>query len=143
MADTVGRLDAAMEARRLILDLEWQDVADRGGLSYETLRALRRSGRASALSKRRAEQGLAWKAGSIDAVLAGGTPTPIDAVLVPAGSGEESRAQLLRRLIAEAQDELRWLNPKYESTRTVIRERLERQIAELQRQLEALHNGDI
>jgi transcriptional regulator with XRE-family HTH domain len=48
----------------------------------------------------------------------------------------------LRRLIHEAEDELAFLNPRYESTRRVITARLEREIAELRRQLDALESND-
>lgn len=71
------RLNEAMEDRRLSLDLEWRDVADTANVSYETLRALRRTGQASSLTKRRTEEALQWEPGSIDEVLSGGEPTPV------------------------------------------------------------------
>lgn len=70
-----NRLDLAMDARRLSLNLEWRDLAAEAGVSYETLRALRRAGNAAPLTKRRVEEALRWTPGSIDAVLAGGEPT--------------------------------------------------------------------
>lgn len=47
-------------------------------------------------------------------------------------------ADELRRLIIEAQEELTWLNPRYESTRRLITARLEREIEVLKKELRAL-----
>lgn len=47
-------------------------------------------------------------------------------------------AEELRRLITEAQEELTWLNPRYESTRRLITARLEREIEDLKKELRAL-----
>lgn len=135
MQNPADRLNAAMEERRLELNLEWRDIAKHGGLAYETLRALRRTGRASALSKRRIENGLLWAPGSIDSVLAGGDPA------VAAGArvdGYAVRAEDLEMLIAETEDELRTLSPKYESNRASLTEHLEKRLADLRRQLDAL-----
>ena len=77
MQNPDNRLDLAMDARRLSLNLEWRDLAKAAGVSYETLRALRRAGNAAPLTKRRVEEALRWKPGSVDAVLAGGQPTPV------------------------------------------------------------------
>lgn len=78
MQNPDNRLDLAMDARRLSLNLEWRDLAKEAGVSYETLRALRRAGTAAALTKRRVEDALHWAPGSIDAVLAGGDPMPTE-----------------------------------------------------------------
>ena len=133
MPNAIDRLDAVMEQRRLELNLEWRDIAQRGGLAYETLRALRRTGKASPLSKRRIETGLLWAAGSIDTVLSGGDPTP-----VVGGASSTITAEELERLIAETEDELRTLAPKYESNRASLTAHLERRVADLRRQLAAL-----
>lgn len=109
-------------------------------MAYETLRALRRTGRANALSKSRAERGLGWAPGSIDAVLAGGVATVIES-----GQSSGPREQTiddLRQLISETEDELRWLNPKYESNRASLTAHLERRLAELKARLEALQNSN-
>jgi chromosome segregation ATPase len=137
MVNPESRLDAAMERRRLELNLEWRDIAGRGGLAYETLRALRRTGRASSLSKRRAEAGLGWTAGSIDAVLAGGEPVTVETAELKT---TEPTVDGLRQLITETEDELRWLSPKYESNRASLTAHLERRLDELRRQLESLQN---
>lgn len=68
-----------MNERRLQLGMEWKDVATKTGVSYETLRNLRLGKRkASELTIRRLEDALQWKHGSIDAILAGGDPTPAE-----------------------------------------------------------------
>jgi hypothetical protein len=72
------RLDAAMDERRLELELDWRQVAERGGITYETLRAARRGSRNIPAKTRRAiEQGLAWERGSVLAVLDDRAPTPV------------------------------------------------------------------
>lgn len=141
MVSPESRLDSAMEARRLELNLEWRDIAQRGGVAYETLRALRRTGRASALSKRRAESGLDWQAGSIDALLDGGEAVPVERE-TPASGGRDGSLSELQRLITETQDELRHLSPKYESNRASLTAHLERRLADLQRQLKALQASE-
>lgn len=73
------RLDAAMEARRKELRLRWRDVADLAGISYETLRTIRRGQYEGMrpLTESGIERALKWATGSVAAVLAGGEPTPI------------------------------------------------------------------
>lgn len=128
-----------MEKRRIELRLKWTQVAERADLSQAGLGAIRRGERhPSALTRARIDHALRWVPGSVDRVLDGGEPTPI-------GSGETDReglsAQDLRIMIAESQDELRYLSPKYESNRASLTAHLERRIAELQRQLDALNGG--
>lgn len=73
------RLASAIDDRRLELRLPWADVATRAGITRQTLRRVRReSSDITSLTKRGIEQALAWQRGSIDAVLAGGEPTPVD-----------------------------------------------------------------
>jgi hypothetical protein len=47
-------------------------------------------------------------------------------------------ANEIRRLISEIQDELTWLNPRHESTRRLITARLQREIDDLKKELQAL-----
>lgn len=129
-----------MERRRLELKLEWRDVAERSGLTYETLRTMRRTGRASALSKARAESALEWEAGGIDAILQGGDVVVVAAADLPSSSATTT-AQSLRQQIAELREEVRYLEVKHERNRPYIVEHLERKIAELQKQLDALNHG--
>ena len=119
------RLDQAMERRRLQLGLEWREVADRAGVSYETLRALRKSGVASSLSKRRIEGALQWAPGSIDNVLINRDPVEIDTDIsttqagrprggVPPARRQHVRDELLRR-VEEMQRQLSELRQIMES----------------------------
>jgi transcriptional regulator with XRE-family HTH domain len=90
------RLDAAIDARRLDLDLSWKDLADRAGISDVSLRNFRK-GRSepNPLSKHRIEDALAWHHGSVDEILSGGDPTP---EAIP----EQSHIREARRLLIEA-----------------------------------------
>ncbi|GAA2092541.1 hypothetical protein GCM10009780_37320 [Actinomadura alba] len=68
-----------MDARRLELGLTWDQVAALSGVHRETLRTIRRgTGDIRSLTKSGIEKALQWAAGSIDAILAGGDPTPIE-----------------------------------------------------------------
>jgi transcriptional regulator with XRE-family HTH domain len=66
-----------MEARRKELRLRWRDVADLAGISYETLRTIRRGqyDGMRPLTESGIEQALKWSAGSLAVILAGGNPT--------------------------------------------------------------------
>lgn len=67
-----------MEQRRVELRMSWRDVTKAAEMSYEGLRAIRRGERhPTAVTKGRIEDALEWAAGSIDAVIAGGEPTPM------------------------------------------------------------------
>jgi transcriptional regulator with XRE-family HTH domain len=83
------RLGNEVRSRRTELGLTQVDVADRGGPSVETLRAVEndRAGRLSPRMRRALERVLRWQSGSIDAVLAGGVvdagPTRPQAGAVP------------------------------------------------------------
>lgn len=64
-----------MNARRADLDMTWKDVAEKGGLTTETLRQVRLGDSdIRELTKRGIERALSWTQGSVDAVLAGGHP---------------------------------------------------------------------
>lgn len=67
-----------MAARRKELRLRWSDVADLAGISYETLRIIRRGHVEGMrpLTESGIEQALKWVPGSIAEVLTGGKPTP-------------------------------------------------------------------
>jgi transcriptional regulator with XRE-family HTH domain len=70
------RLDEAMDQRRLELGLEWREVAERAGITYETLRAARRGkGNIPPRTRRAIERGLQWSPGSVAELLAGRSPT--------------------------------------------------------------------
>jgi hypothetical protein len=74
-----ARLAALMNERRVDLGLRWADVAALGGISAETLRAVRRDpGPLRDLTKAGIENGLQWQRGSVDRILAGGEPASRD-----------------------------------------------------------------
>lgn len=81
-------LQEAMEARREYLKITWQDVAREGGVKADTIRAAR-TGTAPIQQSTHAaiERGLQWKPGSVGAVLAGGEPTPLEAIGPRVGQG--------------------------------------------------------
>lgn len=104
------RLDAALDARRLDLDLSWKELAVVAKTSEPTLRAFR-SGmrRPTGRIQRRIEDALRWEHGSIDAILEGGDPTPVDAPANPAHpvpSDEEVARQIqeAREMAARLQE---------------------------------------
>lgn len=71
-----GQLADLMDERRLSLGLTWKDVANRSGLTTETLRQVRAQGSTEirGLTKRGIETALEWAPGSVDSVLGGGDP---------------------------------------------------------------------
>lgn len=71
------RLSWLMDERRQELRLTWDVVAQSAGLSREGLRRVREGDRGMrTLTKRGIEDALNWEPGSVDAILAGGEPTP-------------------------------------------------------------------
>lgn len=80
MRNNQTQLDAAMDARRVDLRMTWREVAETAELSLAGLSAIRRGERQpSTLTVRRIEDALQWEHGSIQAVLDGGDPTPVQA----------------------------------------------------------------
>lgn len=76
--DLRRRLADLMDDRRIELDLTWEEVARRAGVAGLTLRRVR-SGE-STLSRRTAakiDRALEWQPGSVEGILAGGEPIPI------------------------------------------------------------------
>lgn len=68
-------LDQVMDARRLDLDLEWQDVAEAAKISVANLRSIRRGKtKPSSLTARRIENVLQWEHGGFEVAWAGGIP---------------------------------------------------------------------
>jgi hypothetical protein len=78
------------------------------------------------------ETALKWPVGTLAKIAMGEEPPR---------SSRKRDANEIRRLIAEVQEELTWLNPRHESTRRLITARLEREIVDLQRELRALGEG--
>ena len=100
LADEVKR-------RRKQLKLTQPDLAERGGLSVATVRAVEtnRSGRLSHRLRRALERALQWQDGSIDAVLDGNAPRTLksasQAVIPPTVSAETARAAAERLAVAQ------------------------------------------
>lgn len=70
--------------------MSWREVSTTAGMSYEGLRAIRKGERhPNAVTKGRIEDALQWEPGSVDAVLAGGEPAPIQAAESPRGNPDE------------------------------------------------------
>lgn len=69
-------LGKTVRERRAELGLTQSDISDRGGPSVNTLRALEnnRVDRLGPRLRRSLERALEWAAGSVDEILAGGTP---------------------------------------------------------------------
>jgi transcriptional regulator with XRE-family HTH domain len=125
------RLDEAMRQRRVQLGLSWEDIATAADITSAHLRRIRvgqylpRDTTAAKL-----ERAFRWSPGSIDTVLAGGEPTPLDpapasadkerpdateieipeaevmAVIAHRGELSPALQRILRRVIAEAFSEL-------------------------------------
>lgn len=71
------RLGDQMNERRLDLGLTWDQVASDAKIHRETLRQIRRgTSELRGLTKRGIERALHWEPGSIDLILAGGSPVP-------------------------------------------------------------------
>lgn len=75
------RLDVLMNQRRREFRLRWRDVADRAGLSEETIRQLRKGSRDESVratdTEPRVEDALRWRRGSIQRIRDGLDPLPL------------------------------------------------------------------
>ncbi|MFJ8760794.1 helix-turn-helix domain-containing protein [Streptomyces cyaneofuscatus] len=92
MSEQLSPLDGEMNARRLQLGMAWKELATSAGISYETLRAVRKGQTGAPLTVRKIEQALRWAQGSITEVVQGGRPTPAadDEVAAGAQGSEQS-----------------------------------------------------
>lgn len=75
--DPRRRLAQLMEDRQVELDLTWEEIARRAGMTATNLRRIRHN--ESALPRRTArkiERALEWQPGSVEGVLAGKEPVP-------------------------------------------------------------------
>ncbi len=73
------RLAEAMQHRLAELQTDWVGIAARSGVSTQTIRDIRfgRTRTIRETTKNALDDALKWQRGSIDAVLKGGTPTPL------------------------------------------------------------------
>src|SRR5262252_4141700 len=65
-----------MDARRLELGLTWRQVADRAGISYETIRQLRAGKHVRALTARKLDGALQWAPGTVWEMMHGSHANP-------------------------------------------------------------------
>lgn len=65
-----------MDERRGELGLTWDQVAEQAGLSTETLYRAASGRSMRTTTKKGIERALRWRNGAVDAILAGGKPTP-------------------------------------------------------------------
>lgn len=84
-----------MDERRAELRRTWDEIAKRGRISYRTIQNVR-IGRWTTMANTTRwglEDGLDWTRGSVDVILAGGDPTPIEQAerLVPRPRAESDQ----------------------------------------------------
>jgi transcriptional regulator with XRE-family HTH domain len=132
---TPGRWAAIHAAEAAMSELGWTQaqLAEQSRLNVRVINSFL-NGRNWPQSRTRAqiEVALKWPVGTLARIEKGGEPP----------RGRVRDPEELRRLITEMQEELTWLNPRFESTRRVITARLEREIADLKRELEAIDRSD-
>ncbi|MEU2450090.1 MULTISPECIES: helix-turn-helix transcriptional regulator [unclassified Streptomyces] len=82
-----------MDRRRQTLGLTWRQVAEQAGISYETLRAIRKGEQAgSDLTRRGLERALQWETGGFEISEAGGEPTVLAEPAAPAAEASAPSA---------------------------------------------------
>jgi transcriptional regulator with XRE-family HTH domain len=93
------KLSDEVRKRRRELGLTQPDIQQRGGPGVATLRAIENNqpSRPSLRMRRALEDALEWESGSVDAILAGGAPTPKE-------SKDDSDITTQPKADAEAQD---------------------------------------
>jgi transcriptional regulator with XRE-family HTH domain len=132
---TPGRWAAIHAAEAAMSELGWTQaqLAEQARLNVRVINSFL-NGRNWPQSRTRAqiEVALKWPVGMLSRIAMGEEPP----------RSRRRDPEELRRLIAEMQEELTWLNPRYESTRRVITARLEREIADLKRELESIDRFD-
>ncbi len=96
------KLGIDVRKRRRELGLTQPDVQERGGPSVATQRAIEndRVGRLSTRMRRALEDALEWEPGSIDAVLAGGSPAPAKLAAEAASTDHSERFSLAKQVVA-------------------------------------------
>lgn len=118
-AEPLQKLAECVEQRIGELALEYTEVAELAGFSVEVLRKIRNGVKVRANTYRKLERALLWARGSVDAILAGGKPAPIDdardAGLPPASEApgslddarDEATAAAIRSILAGLDPESR------------------------------------
>lgn len=86
------RLADAMDERRIELGLTWREVAQRGRISPETVRAARNgTSNIPPLTAKALEEGLAWRRGTIEALLSDEPVAAPAAATAPNPASESER----------------------------------------------------
>lgn len=144
------RLASLMNDRRLELDMKWDEVAAAARIKPPTLRAIRNGmNRPSDLTARGLDRALDWEPGSVEAILAGGEPTPMQPQLrvsqvrltapapppLPVPTDDELRASGLAPETVEALLDMR------RHVERLVAKRDERAIRQANRVLRALDEG--
>lgn len=106
-------------------ELTQEALAEKAGVDPTTVNAfLKGRNWPQVRTRAKLEVALGWPVGMLGRIAMGEEPprSPLT-------------ADELRQLIVEAQEEMAWLNPRYESTRRLITARLQREIEDLREQL--------
>jgi hypothetical protein len=143
MQTSPKRLETLMSARRLELGMRtWKALADRAGVSYETVRALKAGGIIREDSVYAIERALCWRPGSIRRILTGGEPIPSVATahadlggLGATAHGTVDRAAWRQQKIAEARAAIREALDDGPAPSDVDEFALEERIARIRRRL--------
>ena len=129
------RLGEAMNERRLELRLNWRQVSEAAGISYEGLRSIRRGDyRPTELTARGLDVAFGWTHGSTITVLAGGDPTLAeeagpadDADDVPeVDRGLSEELELAQRLVAATIREMKLSPAEADEVWRRVRQEIER-----------------
>lgn len=143
--ETTLRLAQHLNDRRLELRLTWAEVADRAGISRDTMHNVRvGTSDIRDLTERGIEVALQWEPGSIDRIFAGNDPIPLELpvdarvavrskdVDQPTGQltqrGRELMEQVLR-LLSEIEDHIRSGRTEAAEAANVYAQRLVQQAA--------------
>ncbi|WP_159066330.1 hypothetical protein [Streptomyces hygroscopicus] len=81
--EDLARLAAHTERRIADLGLQYAEVARTAGFSDQTLIAIRNGAKVRPTTHRKLEKALLWAPGSVQAILNGGEPTPLNPESIP------------------------------------------------------------
>ena len=134
------KLGDEVRRRRKLLKLTQADVAERGGPSIATIGALEtnRADGLSRRSRRALERVIEWEPGSVDDVLAGGQPRPLEVAGAqsPAAASQDVAAPERFALAERVLEIKRTLARHQEDMTGPAREELQEQIARSAREVE-------
>ena len=117
------RLDRLMNARRKELGLYWNEVAAAARVREQTLGAVRKGENSpSDMTRIGLDRALEWEAGSVDAILRGGNPTPLNEAPVSDSAGVPTLAEVAAEL-RELREEVRALHDRVRTKRDEQRDR--------------------